>query len=172
MQKCRVGEINNAVQCGNFRPPKLWYIPLTSFLPSLWLRRPVGIFGVNPCVAVVFEGHKVALETWPERDLEEMMMPLEYLWAPCVLIVETEQGNLTNIDLLQYFKRASPVALVVKNWPASAGDLRDAGLMPGSGRFPGGGHGNPLQYSRLENPMDRGAWWATVDTVTRESDSI
>ena len=40
--------------------------------------------------------------------------------------------------------------------------LRDTGLIPGSGRSPGGGHGNPLQYSRLENPMGRGAWWATV----------
>ena len=43
-----------------------------------------------------------------------------------------------------------------------AGDVRDMGSIPGSGRFPGGGHGNPLQYSYLENPMDRGAWWATV----------
>ena len=47
---------------------------------------------------------------------------------------------------------ASQVALVVKNPPANAGDLRDAGSIPGSGRFPGGGHGHPLQYSCLENP--------------------
>ena len=52
------------------------------------------------------------------------------------------------------------VALVVKNLPANAGDLRDAGLIPGWGRSPGGGHGNSLQYSCLENPMDREAWWA------------
>ena len=45
--------------------------------------------------------------------------------------------------------------------------VRDLGLIPGSGRFPGGGHGNPLQYSGLENPMDRGAWWATVRRVTK-----
>ena len=44
-----------------------------------------------------------------------------------------------------------------KNSPANAGDIRDEGLIPGSGRFPGGGHGNPLPYSCLENPMDRGA---------------
>ena len=43
---------------------------------------------------------------------------------------------------------------MVKNPPANAGDIRDAGLIPGSGRFPGGGHGNPLLYSHLENPMD------------------
>ena len=52
---------------------------------------------------------------------------------------------------------ASQVVLVVKNTPANAGDVRDAGLIPGSGRSPGGGHGNLLQYSCLENAMDRGA---------------
>ena len=54
---------------------------------------------------------------------------------------------------------------MVKKLSANAGDLRDADLIPGSGRSPGGGHGNPLQYSCLENPMDRGAWWATVHGV-------
>ena len=53
---------------------------------------------------------------------------------------------------------ASQVALVVKNPPANAGDIRDKGSIPGSGRSPGRGHGNPLQYSCLEYPMDRGAW--------------
>ena len=54
---------------------------------------------------------------------------------------------------------------VEKNLPASAGGIRDIGSIPGSGRSPGGGHGNPLQYSCLENPMDRGAWPATVHGV-------
>ena len=57
---------------------------------------------------------------------------------------------------------ASQVARVVKNPPANAGDVGDVGLSPGSGRSPGGQHGNPLQYSCLENPMDRGAWRAKV----------
>ena len=52
---------------------------------------------------------------------------------------------------------ASQVVLVVKNPPANAGDVRDVGSIPGWGRSPGEGHGNPLQYSCLENPMDRGA---------------
>ena len=56
---------------------------------------------------------------------------------------------------------------MVKNAPASAGDIRDTDSIPGSGRSPGGGHGNPLQYSCLENPMDRGAWWAAVPRVTK-----
>ena len=51
---------------------------------------------------------------------------------------------------------ASQVALAVKNLPANVGDIRDMGLIPGSGRSPGGGHGKPLQYSCLENPMDWG----------------
>ena len=54
--------------------------------------------------------------------------------------------------------RASQVALVVKNPPANAGDIKDAGLIPGLGRSPGEGNGNTLQYSCLENPMNRGAW--------------
>ena len=63
--------------------------------------------------------------------------------------------------------RASQVVLVVKNSPANAGDLRDVGSIRGSGRSPGGGHGNPFQYSCLENLMDRGAWWAAVCGVTK-----
>ena len=58
------------------------------------------------------------------------------------------------------------MALVVKNSPAIVGDVRDMGSIPGLGRSPGGGHGNPLQYSCLENPMDRGASWATAHSVT------
>ena len=54
---------------------------------------------------------------------------------------------------------------MVKNLPADAGDIRDAGLIPVLERSPGGGHGNPLQYFCLENPMDRGAWWAAVCRV-------
>ena len=53
---------------------------------------------------------------------------------------------------------------VVKNLPASVGDVRDSGSIPGSGSSPGRGHGSPLQYSCLETPMDRGAWWATQST--------
>ena len=62
------------------------------------------------------------------------------------------------------------MALVVKNPFASSEDVRDVSSIPGLGRSPGEGHGNPLQYSRLENPMDRGAWRATVHRVA-ESDT-
>ena len=60
---------------------------------------------------------------------------------------------------------ASQVVLVVKNLPANAGDVV-AGSISRLARSPGEGHGNPLQYSYLENPMDRGAWWATVHGIT------
>ena len=61
--------------------------------------------------------------------------------------------------------RASLVAEMVKNPPSSAADARDTGSIPGSGRYPGPGNGNPLQYSCLENSMDRGAWRAAVREV-------
>ena len=56
---------------------------------------------------------------------------------------------------------------MVKNLPAGAGDARDVGSVPGLGRPPGGGNGNPLQYPRLENPMDRGAWLAIIYRVAK-----
>ena len=59
------------------------------------------------------------------------------------------------------------MALAIKSPPANAGDVRDVGLIPGSGKTPGGGNGNPLQYSGLENPMDGGARWATVHGATK-----
>ena len=63
-------------------------------------------------------------------------------------------------------KGTSQAALVIKNPLANAGDLRDLDSIPGLGRCPGEGNGNPFQYFCLENPMDRGAWWASVHRVT------
>ena len=65
-------------------------------------------------------------------------------------------------ELILYFTWASQVALMVKNPPTNSGDGRGMGLIPGLGQSPGRGHGNPLQYSCLGNPMDRGTWWAPV----------
>ena len=59
------------------------------------------------------------------------------------------------------------MVLVIKNTLANAGDLRDAGSIPGSGRFPGEANGYPLQYSCLENPVNKGAQWATVHRVAK-----
>ena len=64
---------------------------------------------------------------------------------------------------------AYQVTLVVKNPPANAGDMGDMGWIPGSGRSPGEGNGNPLQYFRLGNSMDRGAWWVTVHGTAKDT---
>ena len=61
---------------------------------------------------------------------------------------------------------------MVKNPDANAGDMRDTGSIPGSGRSPGGGHGNPLVYFSLENPMDRGAWQAMIHRVTKSQTQL
>ena len=83
----------------------------------------------------------------------------------------TSQSNYTSIKNENKYKsteiQASQVPLVVKNPLANAGDISNAGSITGSGRSPGGGHNNPLQYSCLENPMDRGAWQATVRGVAK-----
>ena len=76
--------------------------------------------------------------------------------------VTKELGATKGLTHRQGQLQASQVALVVKNLPVNAGDT---GSIPGSGRSPGGGHGNPFQYSCLENPMDRESQWATVHGV-------
>ena len=85
-----------------------------------------------------------------------------------ILKIEARRDRIT-YDKYSCCPCASQMAQVVKNLPASAGDSRDVGLIPGSGRSLGGGNGDPLQYSCLKNSMDREAWWATVHGVT-ESD--
>ena len=70
-------------------------------------------------------------------------------------------------DVAEWFSLHFKVELVIKNPPANAGDGRDEGSVSASVRSPGGGHGSPLQYSFLENPMDRGAWQVTVHGITK-----
>ena len=97
---------------------------------------------------------KPAVKYW-----ERQTLPVVALLWPLALIFTIDTTG------------ASPVVLVVKHPPAIAGDTRDMDLIPGSGRSHGWGHGNPLQYSCLENSTNRGAWWATVQRVA-ESDTI
>ena len=84
-----------------------------------------------------------------------------------------KMANLANVIFYMYILllQASQMVLVVKNPLANAGDIKDTGLIPGLGRSPGEGNGNPLQSSCQENPMDRGAWRATVCGVAEESDT-
>ena len=88
-----------------------------------------------------------------------------------VLIESKGDHSVWNPDLLQNRKSSDfPGGAVIKNPPAKAGDTREAGSIPGWGRSPGGGSGNPLQHSCLEHSMDRGAWRATVHGVSKELD--
>ena len=81
------------------------------------------------------------------------------LFAP-----DSSEVTVENLGLFVPFVQ---VTLLVRNPPANVGDTGDMGLIPGSGRSPGGENGNPLQYSCLENPLDRGARWATVHGVAK-----
>ena len=109
--------------------------------------------------------------TWNHTSLNPPWMFLSFKEHSCadqrfLLWLNTTQGKISLKFFSMYWKglfysiRAFQV--VVKNTPSNAGGARDAGLIPWSGRSPGKGNGNPLQYSCLGNPIDRGAWWATV----------
>ena len=99
-----------------------------------------------------------------EIYVEESWIDLKFL---LLFLTQYPKNDIQLIWLLHLTKaRASQVALVVENIPANAGDLTDMGLILESGRSPGGGHSNPIQYSCLENPIERGAWWAIVHRVT------
>ena len=77
-------------------------------------------------------------------------------------------NDMALMDISRYYSvQAFRLVLVIKNPSANAGDSRDASSIPGLGRSPGEGTGNPFRYSCLENPMDRDAWWATVHRVTK-----
>ena len=88
-------------------------------------------------------------------------------WWATVHGVSTSQTRLSDKAQHMGYKRASQVILVVKDLSASAGDVRDLGWIPGLVRSPGEGNGNLLQYSCLKNPVDRGAWRATIHKVTK-----
>ena len=82
------------------------------------------------------------------------------------------EGNQDLLLISVVLDWTSQEALVVKNSLANAGDIKVVSSIPGSGRSPGGEHGNPLQYSCLENPTDRGVWWATVHGVEKGLNTI
>ena len=112
-----------------------------------------------------WEIHKGRL--WPERerinaDLRIWATTVYELWSSTILLSYLTEnfGNLFAFMTSQF-------ELVINNPLTSEGDIRDVGLIPGSGRSPGGRHGNPLQYSCLENPIERGAWRATVHRATK-----
>ena len=85
---------------------------------------------------------------------------------------ENTLGFLDKVKLYLLLLKVFPGGSVVKNPPAIAGITGDSSLIPGSGRSPGGGNGNPLQYSCLRNPMERRAWWATVHGAAKSQTQL
>ena len=99
--------------------------------------------------------------SFKENDVVEVIVQ-----DPCEAL-HNSINSLPNYAKIPKEFPPSQVVVVVKNPPANAGDIIGTCLIPGSGRPPRGGHGNPLQYSWLENPMDRGPWWTIVHRVAK-----
>ena len=138
---------------------------------GLWYSSPVA--QRVKCLPAVWETWVLSLG-W-EDPLEKEMAPHSSILAWKILWTE-KPGGLQSMGSQRvehdwaaslWSVVAPQVMLVVKNPPANAGDVRDAGLISGLRRCPGGGNGNPLQYAFLENPMDRGAWKATVHGIRK-----
>ena len=126
----------------------------------------------QPPVSVGFsrQEHWSGLPCPPPGDLPNPGMEPKTPVSPPLQVDSLPLSHQANPLLLTLFPDFC--VLCVKNPSANAGDIGDSGLIPGWGRSPGGGHGNPLQYSCLENPMDRGAWRATVRGVTKRQTQL
>ena len=107
----------------------------------------------------VRDTHLIGPGSVEERGSGRIPMFLVLSWGGNI---EGKDLDLTEPTPVPRSLTTSQLAPVVKNLPSNAEDVRDAGSIPGSGRSTGGGHSNPLQCSCLENPMDRGSWWATA----------
>ena len=148
---------SDSLQPHGLQHTRLWVC--SNSCPLSWWCHPT----ISPSVVPISS----CLQSFPPLG----SFPLSQLFASCGQIVgsfsispSSEYSGLIFFRIDWFYLLAiqgTAVALAVKKLPANAGDLRDKGLIPGSGRSLGGGHGNPLQYYCLENSMDRGAWWAT-----------
>ena len=114
--------------------------------------------GIEPVFPVSWIGRRILYHLSHQGRLQ--LVFTKYLFC-------SKSGTNDDLFLVPTFKRASQVAQWVKNPPANAGGTGDLILILGLERSPGGGYGNPLQYSCLENPMNRGVWWATVQRATK-----
>ena len=152
--------------CGHKRAQSLLYCKLT---PRGWLLLcylPLTWHGKEEC------------KVWKERGFSSQPSSKWYsIWETCLLLSQYEPNVCCKAEatvtpqhkgmIYISLEGASQVIQLVKNLPANAGDSRDGGLILGLGKSPGVGNGNPCQYSCLENPINRGAWWATVHGVAR-----
>ena len=125
----------------------------------------------NAFFSLIFHSSPVQISLlqlfWSPHSFFQIWPPLSYI---STFILPFPHSWMPSLCFPSLFPTQCPrpqVALVVKNLPFRAGDLREMGLIPGSGRSLGEGNGNPLQYCCLENPMDRGAWLAMVHSVAK-----
>ena len=130
---------------------------MDSFLPERLLRNRQG-----QCLGFI----SVQRSRWISyfaMTVSSSLKPLVHLRSYLTLILGSKQWGRKSIEIeWDQVTWVFPGVSVVRNPPPKAGDIRDVGSIPGSGRSPGGGNGNPLQYFCLENPMDRGTWRVTV----------
>ena len=143
-------------------------------LSNLW--QFLGLFLIFTALTVLRKTGQITCRMSPDLVLSDVFLMLRLglwvfwktLWSwSALLIIHHTWDMMPHMTSL----RASLMTQVVKNPPFIAEDAGDAGLIPGWGRSSWGGNGNPLQYSCLENPMDRGVWWATVHRDRKESGS-
>ena len=145
------------------------FLPRSKHLLISWLQSPS---------AVILEPPKIKSDTVStvSPSIFHEVMGLDAMiyifWMLSFKPTSKSLSNTINYNLLRGLQGASQVVLVVKNLPAKAGDMSDAGLIPGSERSPGGGHGNPFQYSCLETPRDRGSWQATVHGIPKSQTQL
>ena len=115
-------------------------------------------------------GIRNSCETVILKDVKNVLQLYQNCGYTGIYICKNSSSYMSKICAFYYMYTipwTSQVALVIKILPVNAGDVRDPGSIPGLRRSPGGGHGNPLQYSCLENPIDRGTWQATVHGVAK-----
>ena len=108
-----------------------------------------------------------------DKQFIEASSDRKFLYISTASQLKVSWQNLGKTKVKQFkLPQDFPGGTVVKILPANAGDTGEAGSISGSGRSPGGGNGNPLQYSCLESPMDRGTWWATVSMGSKTAGHI
>ena len=161
---------NSSPQDLSLAPSSLWLTRRIEFPHQVLLQQTSHLPFIKRC-AVMKQYRRKQMQSFPSLRETKHLLADSWIFG---LFRNNISKNILFFSLTGIYHTrhgcisgASQVALLVKNRPANAGDIRNSDSIPGLGRSPGGGHSNPLQYSCLENPLDRGAWWATVHGVAK-----